>query len=157
MPGECSRRSLGSSILNENTAKAVLDAAHAAWSSADIERLLGWYAEDLTYICNTGGPNGEPLTILGREGMRAFLAPVIGVAESMSVVDSFHYADGVGRARVSTFIRHKKTGHTLSGSYRQLVTFGGDRICRLEEFHDAAKMAAFWRLVTNEVSEIPAR
>ena len=38
----------------------------------------------------------------------------------------------------------------LVGSYRQLVTYRGDRIERLEEFHDAAKMIAFWQMISGE-------
>jgi hypothetical protein len=36
----------------------------------------------------------------------------------------------------------------LSGQYRQVFTFKNDKIIQLEEFHDAAKLATFWRLVT---------
>jgi hypothetical protein len=38
----------------------------------------------------------------------------------------------------------------LVGSYRQLVTYRGDKIERLEEFHDAAKMIAFWQMIYGE-------
>lgn len=137
--------------MNEETAKAILDAAHAAWSDGDLERMLSWYDEDLVYLANLGGPEGGPLRLEGKAALRAFLIPIIEVAESMSVTDSFQFADGVGRAQISCFLRHRTTGHVLSGTYRQRIIFKQDRVVQLEEFHDAAKVGAFWRLVNSEV------
>jgi ketosteroid isomerase-like protein len=143
--------------LNEHVAKAVLDAAHRAWSEGDVQGVLTHYVDDLVYVCNTGGIDGGALTIEGKAGMAAFLDPVVVVAQSMSVVESFQFHAGIGRARIASFTRHRNTGHTLSGSYRQIVSFRGSRICRLEEFHDAAKMAAFWRLVKSETLQTTGR
>ena len=137
-------------ILDESRAREILDIAHAAWSTGDIEGLLAQYVDDLTYWCNTGGPDGTPLTISGKEAFRAFMESIAAVAESVSVVDYFRLQDGLGRASVGAYIRHNVTGHTLAGSYRQVVTFRQDKIARLEEYHDAAKMAAFWRLIAGE-------
>jgi len=143
--------------LNEHVAKSVLDAAHRAWSDGDVQGVLANYVDDLVYFCNTGGVNGGPLTIEGKAGLEAFLDSVVTVAQSMSVIESFQFDVGIGRARIACFIRHRKTGHTLSGSYRQIVSFRGSLICRVEEFHDAARMAAFWRLVKSETLEATAR
>jgi ketosteroid isomerase-like protein len=137
-------------ILDERRAREILDIAHAAWSRGDIEGVLAQYVDDLTYWCNTGGPDGTPLTISSKDGLRAFLASIAAAAESVSVVDHFRLQDGVGRASVEGYIRHKDTGHTLTGTYRQVVTYHEDKIVRLEEYHDAAKMAAFWRLIVGE-------
>ena len=56
----------------------------------------------------------------------------------------------IARAQIDTYVRHRRTGHVLAGSYRQVVTYRGNEIWRIEEYHDAAKMAAFWRLVASE-------
>jgi ketosteroid isomerase-like protein len=134
------------------TARATLNATHAAWSNGDIDRVLVHYVDDLTYWCNSGGPNGAPLTIVGKSAFRAFLAPIAAAAESVSVAEYFRFEDGAGRAQIECYIKHKQTGLSLSGSYRQVVMFAGGRICRVCEYHDAAKMAAFWRLVAGEMS-----
>jgi hypothetical protein len=60
--------------------------------------------------------------------------------------------DGVGRSKIECYIRHKTTHHTLVGSYRQLVTYRDNRIARTEEFHDAAKMIAFWKMISGEAA-----
>jgi ketosteroid isomerase-like protein len=136
--------------LDALRAREILDTAHAAWSRGDIEGVLAQYVDDLTYRCNTGGPNGAPLSIVGKRALRAFIESIAAVADSMSVTDYFRYQDGIGRASVECYIRHKGTGHMLAGSYRQIVTYRDGKIARSEEYHDAAKMAAFWRLIAGE-------
>ena len=130
-------------------AKSILEAAHAAWSKGDIEGVLNCYVDDLTYWCNTGGPDSGPLLIEGKEDFRAFLLSMQGT-EGHSVVEYFRFSDGIGRAQINAVIRHKLTGHRLAGSYRQVVTYRGNRIARLEEYYDAARMAAFWRLIAGQ-------
>ncbi|KAB2941577.1 MAG: hypothetical protein K8F92_11320 [Hyphomicrobium sp.] len=130
----------------------ILDSSHAAWSRGDIEGVLSNYVDDLTYYCNTGGPDGGPLSIVGKQALRHMLQPIADVAESVSVSEYFRFSDGIGRAKIECYIRHKTTHHTLVGSYRQLVTYRGNRIARMEEFHDAAKMIAFWRMISGEAA-----
>jgi ketosteroid isomerase-like protein len=130
----------------------ILESSHAAWSRGDIEGVLRQYTEDLLYYCNTGGPDGGPLTIEGKPALRQMLQAVVDVAESVSVPEYFRYEDGVGRSKIECYIRHKTTHHTLVGSYRQLVTYRGDKIARMEEFHDAAKMIAFWKMISGEAA-----
>lgn len=48
---------------------------------------------------------------------------------------------------MATCAVHKATGLQLIGSYRQIMHFEGFKICRLQEFHDAAMLNAFWQMV----------
>jgi ketosteroid isomerase-like protein len=134
--------------LNTETAKAILDAVHASWSAGDLEGLLARLSEDICYQSNTGSANGSPITLLGREQLGAYLSPMLQAVESMTVVDSFRYEDGVARAQVIAYVRHKTTGHVMTGTYRQVVHFQDAFVCKLDEFHDAARMVAFWKLVS---------
>jgi ketosteroid isomerase-like protein len=138
--------------MNEHRARMILNVMHAAWSRGDIEGVLAHYVDDLTYFCNTGAPDGGPLLISGKQALRRMLQSIVGVAESVSVPEYFRFAEGTGRATIECYLRHKTTGHTLIGSYRQLITYRGDRIERLEEFHDAAKMMAFWQMITADAA-----
>lgn len=139
-------------ILNAHTAREILDATHAAWSRGDVATMSSWFVDDMTYWSNTGSQDGSPLVIHGRAAHAAMLQSIASVAESVSVTEHFQFSHGIGRAQVECYIRHKQTGHVLSGTFRQIVTYRGDRILRLDEYHDAAKMAAFWRLVTSEAN-----
>jgi ketosteroid isomerase-like protein len=138
--------------LDEHRARLIHEATLAAWSRGDIRGVASHFVEDLTYFCNTGGPDGGPLTIQGQKAYREMLGQIVDVAESVCAPEYFRFADGMGRAKVECYIRHKTTRHTLVGSYRQLITYRGDKIERLEEFHDANKMIAFWRMISGEAA-----
>lgn len=133
--------------LDEYMAHSLLDSAHNAWCRADIEAALSCYSEDFIYWCNAGSLDGVPYILEGKPAYRTFLRSIVSVAESRSVIDTFSFSDGIGRARIEAYIKHRRTGHSLSGTYRQIVTYRGRKIVRCEEYHDAAKMAAFWRMV----------
>ena len=68
--------------LNEPTARSILEAAHAAWNRQDLEEMLGWYHDEITYFCNMGGSDGNALRLYGKADMRAFLEPVLRVADA---------------------------------------------------------------------------
>ncbi|MFA5898790.1 MAG: hypothetical protein WC829_06715 [Hyphomicrobium sp.] len=138
--------------LDEHRARIILEATHAAWSRGDVDDLLGHFDDDITYCCNTGGPDGGPLIIVGKQAYREMLTQITDVAESVSVPEYIRFSDGICRANIECYIRHKITRHTMVGSYRQLATFRADKIVRMEEFHDAAKMIAFWRMISGEAA-----
>lgn len=136
--------------LDAHTAREIIDSSHNAWSRGDIEAMLAYFADDVIYWCNAGSLDGIPHIIEGKQALRTFLRSIVSVAESATATDHFQFEDGLGRASVEAYIRHRRTGHVLSGTYRQVVTYRGRKIARLEEYHDAAKMAAFWRMVTSD-------
>src|SRR5215510_15219006 len=53
--------------LDEHRARMILDQTHAAWSRGDVEGLLRYFVDDVSYFCNTGGPDGGPLEITGKQ------------------------------------------------------------------------------------------
>jgi hypothetical protein len=132
--------------LNGDTAKAILEAAQGAWAGGSVEGVLQKYVDDLVYITNTG-PSGASLTINGKDGLRRRFVAVMAAVESASRIDAFRYEGGVARIRLSAIIRHRSTGHVFKCSLRQIIYFREFQICKQEDFHDAAKMAAFWNLV----------
>lgn len=138
--------------LNEDTARALVEAAHAAWNAGDLEGVLQKYVDDLIYVSNVEGANGQPLVIHGKEAMRSYLCSFQDAVESKTAIESFYFENGIARIRLSAFVRHKRSGHVLTGSFRQIMQFRGFQISKLDDLHDAAKMNAFWRLVHSEIS-----
>ena len=138
--------------LNAHNAREILDATHAAFSKGDLDAMSSWFVDDMTYWSNTGSQDGSPLVIHGRAAHFAMVKSIASVAEAVSVTEHFQFSHGIGRAQVEAYIRHRQTGLVLSGTFRQIVTYRGNKILRLDEYHDAAKMAAFWRLVTSEAN-----
>lgn len=142
--------------LDELNARAILDGAHAAWSKGDVDAMLRYCDDDVVYWCNAGGPRRKPLTIVGKPVFRDFLEAVTAVTESICVMEYFRLVDGVGRAKIEGCVRHRFSGHALVCSFRQVVTFRDRRILRIDEYHDAAKMVAFWRIVAGEAVDVAA-
>lgn len=114
--------------------------------------MLSHYADDLVYWCNVGHVPGQPFQMEGKPGMRTFLHTTLAVAESGTSVADFSFVDGLAHATITAYIKHRRTGHHLSGSYRQILTFRGRKICRLEEFHDVERMSQFWHMVSVDCS-----
>ena len=133
-------------------ARVLVDAAHLAWGNRDMEALMACYCDDIRYTCNIGPTGTEPFVAVGKKAMLDFLLPVLDVTESMSVVESFAFRNEAARATVACFVKHKATGHVLSGKYRQVVRFRDGGIAQIDEFHDAARIAAFWKLVAVEAT-----
>ena len=139
--------------MDEQAARSVVDAAYRAWSNGDIETLLAQYVDDLTYWSNVGGANDGPLTIVGKPVFRSFVEAIAQTMDSASVLEQFRLTNGIGHARIEFYVRHKRTGHVLSGNYRQVTTFRDGQILRAEQFHDAARTAAFYRLLSEEAAQ----
>ena len=138
-------------IISFDTAKAILEAAQGAWAAGSVEGVLDKYVDDLVYITNTGGVCGQSLTINGKDDLRRRFTAAMTAVDSRTQIEAFRYEGGIARVRLSAIIRHRSTGHTLTCSLRQILSFRGYQIAKHEDFHDAPKMAAFWRLVGNPI------
>lgn len=144
MMAECS------TTLDAEAAYRIVEAVYMAWNRGDLEGLLDQYVDDLTFWSNVGGADGKPITIVGKPAFRTFITGIADESNSTSIMRHFWFRDGVARAKIDYCLQHKKTDATLSGSYRQLTFFRDGKIARVEQYHDAARTAAFWRLADDE-------
>lgn len=87
--------------VSEAQARQILFATHDAWNKREIDRLLSFYVDDLFYWVNMGGPEGGPLTFVGKEQLRLRLQ-AWDPLESLSVPHYFRFADGVARRTSSS-------------------------------------------------------
>jgi ketosteroid isomerase-like protein len=141
-------------MFSEDSARELIDKAHAIWSSRNVDELLTLYDDDLTYWCNVGGPDGGPHVLRGKAAFKAALDAFLVSAECVSKVQSFvlhdpFSPDPVGKATVYHRVVHVPTRNVLEGTFRQIVTFRQGKILRLDEYHDEARMKAFWQLVAD--------
>jgi ketosteroid isomerase-like protein len=134
--------------FDAQTAHNILITVHDAWSNGALERMLSHYTDDVIYWCNAGHVQGQPFQMDGKQGMRTFLHTILAVAESGTSVVDFSFDDGLAHATIKAHIKHRRTGHEIRGSYRQIVTFRGRKICRVDEFHDTERMSQFWHMVS---------
>ena len=142
--------SINAMINKRETAWRLLVAAHDAWSAPDLNKLESCFTKDLEYQCNGGTSDGSPLTLVGRDEFIDFWTPLVTEFETLTSPETFHLDGDTARAQISVKVLHFRTGHKLTGTYRQLLTFRSGLICRIEEYHDAAKLAAFWQLVLHD-------
>lgn len=117
--------------------------------------MLAYYSPDIVYTCNAEPSGMHPVSYTGRDAMRGFLAPLLDLAESVSVVEALQFDGVTARATVECYIKHYGTGIVLSSQYRQVIRFRDSLVFRLEEFHDAAKLATFWKLVRHTEAMLP--
>lgn len=134
--------------VSELKAAEVLYAAHEAWNKRDIPALLALFDDDMTYWSNLGSPDHETL-LHGKTAFALFLSPLQAM-EGLSAPHSFRFKDGVASASVEFYLRDQTTGHSHSGTFRQVLHFCGNRILRMEEYHDAAALGSFIALLISE-------
>ena len=133
--------------VSEGKARELLYAAHAAWNSRDIDALLDLYVDDLTYYSNYGDPHGGPFSLAGKAALRSYVTPIAQL-ECLSVPERFTFRNGRGYATAEFYMRHRISGLMHAGAFRQIVSYRDNKILRLEEYHDAPALAAFWAMVS---------
>lgn len=133
-------------IFDSDAALAIVEAAHEAWNNGDIEGMLASYVDDLVSITNTG-PDGRPMVIEGKKAFRACFEPILSVLDTKTSITAFQLEGTTARIHFNTYLRHAATGFEMTGTYREICTFRGNKIWKIEDFHDAARMSAFWKLI----------
>ncbi len=133
--------------ISEDRAREILLAAHAAWNTKNIRTLVEFYTRDMTFWTNWGGEDNEPRTITGRGEFLRHLAANRDALDCTTRVISFRLQGACGRASAELRLRDPRTGLRHVGTFRQVFTFSGEKIERLEEYHDASAMDAFRQLI----------
>ncbi|MGQ0671702.1 MAG: nuclear transport factor 2 family protein [Hyphomicrobium sp.] len=120
-----------------------------AWAVGDLDAAFDCVAEDAIYVLHvaeTTLPHGGERR--GRPAIRKALA---------KSWDNFEYilfrqlplsgSEDVLRGQVEFMFRHRRSGEVISGTLRHVWMVRNGLIQRCEEYHDAAKLDAFMRLV----------
>jgi ketosteroid isomerase-like protein len=139
-------------MLDHDKARAIVEKSHHEWRRANLDGLFEQYNDDMEYWCNAGDPSGGPIEIKGKAAFRETLAAVIRTTKCSSRIVTFDYSDARARTLAEYHMQHLATGIVLKGTYRQLITFQRGRIQRLEEYHDAGRLTAFWELTADGAS-----
>jgi ketosteroid isomerase-like protein len=124
-----------------------LESAQAAWAAGSVEGVLDKYVDEVVYTTNTGSASGEALTIRGKENLRHRFNTAMAVIESRTRFETIRVENGLVRTRMTAVLEHRVTGYSMTCTMRQILRFEDFRIAEQHDFRDAAKMAAFWKLV----------
>ncbi len=136
-------------MLTDAQASALIEKSHEQWRRGNLEGLLSQYTDDMEYWCNAGDPGGGPVELKGKAAFGESLAAVLRSTCCDSHILTFAYDGEV--ARTTAFYRLERIGTAvvLDGTYRQIVYFKRGLISRLEEYHDAGRLTAFWLLTSD--------
>jgi ketosteroid isomerase-like protein len=137
-------------MLTHTRARELIESSHEAWRRGDLEGLLGQYADDMAYWCNAGDPSGGPVEIKGKAAFRETLAAVLRTTLCDSHILSFDFDGTRARTKAHYRLERRGTAVVLEGTYRQVISYKGGLISRLEEYHDAGRLTAFWQLTSGD-------
>ncbi len=146
---------------------AVATEVYALWSVQDVESTFAHVAEDAVYALHFDEDLAPFAGIShGREAMMAAFYAMIEEFDYLKYEPTILGVDGdVVRVQIQFRFHHRRTGETLEGSMRSVMTVTDGQIVRCEEYLDRGHVEAFMRLIRqreadNEVvppPEIPKR
>lgn len=135
-------------MLTDTQARELIETSHQEWRRGNLEGLLAQYTDDMEFWCNAGDPSGKPVELRGKAAFGESLAAVLRSTHCTAHVLTFDY-DGTC-ARVHARYRMERIGSAavIEGTYRQVIHYRDGLISRLEEYHDAGRLNAFWQLTS---------
>jgi len=139
--------------------RGIVEGLYASWAAKDLRAVLACCTEDIVFALHV--PR-EIMPFAGETRGKASLAPRLQM-----ILDGFDFLeyrpllitedDDSFRAQVRYHFRHKATGHAIEGTMRHVGRVKGDKIARLEEFHDTPRVRAFFKLLAQSASGAPQR
>jgi hypothetical protein len=129
----------------------------SAYAARDLELALRYVTDDVVAtifvdreLASFGG------VTIGRAALRARWQAMADGFElpEFRAVSCSHENDRL-RALIAFQLLHRGTGQEISGSFRTIVNFRDDLICRMESHHDRARMEAFLRLIAKPDGPLP--
>lgn len=138
-----------------NDPNAVVRAIYQAWIRQDLDSVLEHFADDAAYtlhIDDEAVPTGG--RAIGQAHIRGRLERHLEIFEQLLYRPGPLTTDGgTVRTRIEYWYRHRASAHDINGYFRHVWVISEGRVVSIDEYHDAAKFAAFMRLV----AETPAR
>jgi len=124
--------------------------AVSAWANRDLDAVMRTMSDDVVHNLNVDGtlvPFAASVT--GKAALREKLQLMLDTFEFGAFVTEGLKIDGsVARAQIKIIYIHFGTGERLNVSFRFIVEQRDGLIVRMDEFHDAAYLEAFVRLVS---------
>jgi len=134
----------------------VLEALYASWAAKDLDAVLSCFSDDVVIEIHV------PSDIVPWGGeTRGKTAVELCLRELLREFEFLDYRppliSDVGdtcRAQVHYHFRHIKTGQEIEGTLRHIWEAQGDKIVRLEEYHDIERLRAFFALLATTSAKL---
>jgi ketosteroid isomerase-like protein len=147
------------SIALRAQVRTIVEALYASWAVKDLDSVLACCADDIVFAIHV---STDIMPFAGETRGKADIAPRLQM-----ILDGFHFLayrplhicedDDQFHAQVLYHFRHKVTGHEIEGTMRHVGRIEGDKVVRLDEFHDTARLQAFFGLLAQSESGVPER
>jgi ketosteroid isomerase-like protein len=127
------------------TARELVERFLELWATQDVPETLALFTEDAVSIVHlTEGNVSASGTKIGREQISEALYGNLAVWYYKVFRPTNVVVDGnVGRVQVAFEYVHLETREIFASTMRIVITTWAGRICRIEFFHDAPRVAAF--------------
>lgn len=132
-------------------ADAAVEGLYSAWKIQDRDAMLAYLTEDVyfTQLVSPAEVRHAGVSI-GRDkfGERADMVFQDWAFERIAPIPLMVHGHIV-RYLCDFKIRYRRTGDVLEGRMRSVFYSKGNKICRIEEYHDAARFEAFMRFANS--------
>lgn len=140
-------------IAIENQTRQTYRQAVSAWVDRDLEATLSFISDDVVHVLQTDAACGPAaaLSTTGKAGLRDRLEAILDAFYCAAMVTDVLKVDGTkARASLKIIYIHVATGERLVTKLRLYVEVRDGLIRHMEEYHDAAYLEAFLRLVRQQ-------
>jgi ketosteroid isomerase-like protein len=133
----------------ELTPYRVLSQTLAYWQAQDVEQTVSMYSEDIVYRSFSFHKSRPSVQLLrGHDEIRDMLFHVLAEFDYLRYDPVILDVTGqMARVQVQFDLRHRQSGERLTGSKRQFYAIGDGKVQRINQFHDEAMVAAFFRMI----------
>jgi ketosteroid isomerase-like protein len=139
--------------------RTIVEALYASWAAKDLTAVLDCCTDDIVFALHI--PT-DVAPFAGESCGKGALAPRL-----KQILDAFEFLDyrpllitaidGDFHAQIHYHYRHKATGHEIDGTMRHIGRLAGDKLARLDEYHDTPRVRAFLELLALSADEARQR
>ena len=130
--------------------RLIIEATYASWAAQDLTTVGACLHHDAVYLLHLP-PGAWPISGAVR-GKATILQSLADILRDFEVVEyrplKIANVDGLWTSRARIHYGHRATGLSYEATIRNAWRFEGDRIRSFEVFHDAARLRAFFEMVS---------
>jgi ketosteroid isomerase-like protein len=135
--------------------RLVVEAMYASWAAQDLSSVAACLHRDAVYKLHLP-PGAWPIagSVRGKQRIVASLAEILRDFEVLEYRPlKISEEDGVTTSRARIHYGHRATGLTYEATISNLWHIAGDKVRHFEIFHDAARLRAFFEMVSRMAVE----
>lgn len=130
--------------------RMIIEATYASWAAQDLATVGACLHEDAVYLLHLP-PGAWPIAGAVR-GKATILKSLGDILRDFEVVEyrplKIANVDGLWTSRAKIYYGHRATGLSYEATIRNVWHIDGDKIRSFEVFHDAARLRAFFEMVS---------